>query len=301
MTTIVWLFLLIHIIVTIIYTLIIFIKNRTLGICRGVVVLMIPAIGLLSYLIMDLLSFFDGDQAYFNQDDLMLKMQKSNYIQKPNETEELNTVPIFEVLSINNNTDKRRVLLDFLKVDHSNMEGFNDFMLESLHSGDSETTHYIASYLFEFSRERTNNLRNIQLEYQQNSEDILVIQKYIKVVLDYIENERLTEENLKRYIQSYIEAINKLVNNHSYILMEEDLKKVVEVYIKAKDYSNALKWCHTYMSKFPMSETPYVLKMDINFRLKNNEEFTKNLKELMASNIQLSNSTWNLVRHWSSR
>lgn len=297
----IWIFLIVHLVVSIIYTVVVYIKHSTLGICQGIIVFMIPGIGLMSYLIMDLLSFFDRDEAFFDQDELMIKIEKSNYKQKPNEDEEMNVVPIFEVLSINSNADKRRVLLDFLKVDHSNMEGFHEFMLESLHSGDAETTHYIASSLFEFSRERTKNLRKLRSNYEHNSEDVVVIQEYMNAIRDYIEHERLTEKNLQKYIQLYLEATEKLLVNYPKVMKEKELQHVVEVLIKSKNYKSALEWCQKFMKKFPMSEIPYVLKMDIYFRQKDNQKFTESLNYLMTSDIQLSNSTWKLVRHWSNR
>ncbi len=301
MTNYLGLFLIVHIVLTIIYTIVLVIKDRYLGLCRGAVVLMLPGIGFLSYLVMDILSLFDHKVAYFDQDELMAKIDKSSYKQLPNEDEELNVVPIAEVLAVSSNTDKRRVILDFLKVDHSKMEGFATFMLESLDNGDVETTHYVASSLFELSRARTKKLRRLWQSYEDNPSDPKIMGNYLQVLLDYIQNERLTNKDLEKYKGVYVEVFKKLMEQYPELIVEKDLENIVEIFIRFKDYDDALKWCRQFMDKFPRSEIPYVLKLDVYFRQKNNQKFTESLNDLMASSIQLSNSTWKLVRRWSNR
>ena len=189
----VWFFV-IHLVLAIIYSVLILIGRSNLRREFIFVILLIPFLGVLTGLVVELLVLsgeegtrpIDMEPAQLEDDILWKSLKKVD--------EEGNLIPLEEALLINDYKTRRELILDTLYDDPMK---YLDILLVARHNDDVETSHYATTVISNAQRNFQLNIQKLSYEVGQHPNNLELIDKYIDTLNSYIESGLLEEYLLK--------------------------------------------------------------------------------------------------------
>ncbi len=189
----IWFFV-IHLVLAIIYSALILIGRSNLRREFIFVILLIPYLGVLTGLAVELLVLsgeegtrpIDMEPAQLEDDILWKSLKKVD--------EEGNLIPLEEALLINDYKTRRELILDTLYDDPMK---YLDILLVARHNDDVETSHYATTVISNAQRNFQLNIQKLSYEVGQHPNNLELIDKYIDTLNGYIESGLLEEYLLK--------------------------------------------------------------------------------------------------------
>jgi hypothetical protein len=287
--------LILHILISLVYFLWWYRRNKAESIYRLVVVLFIPLIGLAYLIISDLLakiySFSGNDLGTLHGIEknvvgtgyLMMDFQK-----------EINVIPLEEALLLNSGTVKRKLIVDTLKED---IDRYIVFLNKALDDQDTETSHYAAATVMEIKRRLVVALQGLAVRYENNREDIETSKAYADILKRYLQSGFLDNKSYLKYKYIYSNVLKNILE--IYTLEEQYFIDKINCDMDFNDHASANEYCHMFHKCFTDSETPYIMHMKLFYKLNDYNKFNKVLASLKKSDIKFSNSALNVVRFWS--
>jgi hypothetical protein len=207
---------------------------------------------------------------------------------------EINIVPLEEALAINNNSIKRKMLIDILKC---NPIDYVDFLKKVLNDEDSETSHYAATAIVEIKRKLILALQDLAQRQKSDPTDIDVLIAYADTLKIYLDNRFLDEVNYKKLRNLYNELLINLLE--IYHAREEYFIDKINCDLEIGDIISAKYYCRKFSNIHTNSEKPYLMYMKLFFSTHDHKGFYESLNALRKSAVNISNNTLNLVRFWS--
>lgn len=212
---------------------------------------------------------------------------------RPDEERERNVVPFDDVLLLNDNKMKRKMLLDLLK--NESLQSI-DFLKTAIQDEDTETSHYAATAISDVKRKLLSAMQKLEAQIDQDPYDFSLVSSYCEVLKQYIEIEFLDERTKERSMYNYSLALEKLIEikprEKEYYIEKINCDLQLKEFEKANDYSKLfLNYCSD-------CEEAYFLSMKVYFLLKNKQEFEETLQLLRNSPVRLSSQGLKQIRFW---
>lgn len=205
-------------------------------------------------------------------------------------------IPLTDALLLNEDREKRQMLIRLLKeysIDHLSI------LKKALENEDSETTHYAAAAIQEMKRKLETSLQTLEFEAGQNPDDLAVLSAFAKALSEYIKSGLFEARMNVRYMYQYNDCMEKLIQlepeakNHHIAKIENELK--------LKDYDAAKRDAIRFLKYFPDQEESYFSMMGVYYIFKDRENFEKTINKLRSSSVRLSPTGLEKLRFWLSK
>lgn len=261
------------------------------------IILFIPIIGILITSIIFLCrKFIKSDYGkYVLERERVYKNNISLLIREAELKQKKDIVPIEDAIVLNSNNVKRRLIKDILKKDFdSNLE----ILTKALNDEDTETSHYAATAITELKSRLLILLQKRAYEYNKNPKSKKRIINYLEIIkkcidskLFYINGEKKLEYQYKMILEGYI-------SNSGIKVSEKYFKELIKICIEIKQYDEAIRYANQYRKIYRYSQSPYLLLLEVYYKLKDKELFDKTLTELRESKIKLDKYSLDILRFW---
>lgn len=207
--------------------------------------------------------------------------------------QEVNILPIEELLTLEDTTIKRRQVIDTLKQD---LTGLLDKLQLALRDDDVETSHYAASAISEIKRSMDLKLQQMQRIYDQQHDQLDTVDQYIEILKEYISTNLYDEISIGRIITSYEEVLKNRVSldPESEPQIYNDL---IALLLKGRQFEDAENYIDQYMEYYN-NEDSYIYRMELHYMRKDREAFKKAYNVLLNSPVILTNKGLEIVRFW---
>lgn len=231
--------------------------------------------------------------------DELINKRKKNYrfaqsIDYKNETE---IIPLEEVLLINNDSIKRKKIMDTLRIDGAK---YIDYLRIATRDKDTETAHYAASAIMEIRKKLEKNLQLLRFEYEKDNDNVITAVNYAELLEHYIKSGLVADEHVSVYRYDYINVIKRLLNNCEPTIFVEYIEKLLNLLLNTGEYEQAGYYANIFLREFPDNERAYLLKMKYYFTLKDNINLSLELSNFKKNIIHPSKFAQDLIEVWDS-
>lgn len=202
-------------------------------------------------------------------------------------------VPLTDALLLNDDREKRQMLIRLLKdysIDHMSI------LQKALENDDTETSHYAAAAIQELKRKLVKNLQTLEFEVELNPDDPKLLSAYAKALAEYVKSGLFEERTSKRYMFQYRDSLEKLIQLEPEA-SEHHISKI-DLEINLKEYESALKDARRFLESCPGQEEAYFSMMKVYYVLRDHENFQAIITMLRHSQIRLSPVGLEKLRFW---
>lgn len=288
----------INTIIAILYMVIMWITTRLPHVfLRGITMLLCPVVGVCCYFFCFLFEvvFPKGDVDY---DSLSMDKTKREFLGNVDKEHELEVLPLEEVLTVAAAKDRRRAMLNMLKMDISEKL---HLVRKAVENEDSETSHYAAAALTDVFNRFNLELNDLQVKYDSDRSNEKNNTEFLNAVLRILNSGGLLGVEETKYYYLYINLILNLEKYHPEAITETYYAMMVKALQKVGKVQDAEKWAELSLERQPDSEQSYLNVLYIKYILGKEEDFEEILKKLTGSNIALSQKGLDIVRFWLAK
>ncbi|SDW66316.1 hypothetical protein [Paenibacillus sp. CF384] len=261
-----------------------------------ILVTCLPFFGLLFSLLQDAAAFMKtkgGDDRFKELTDM--NVQEDRIYQRVNVDKETNLLPLEEALVVNDNTTRRRLLLDILKEDMD--EKMIPLLEQAVNNEDTETSHYAVTAVMEIKRKLLLSIQKWSVRHEDDKENPQVLLAYANAIKNYSTSGFMDKRTQMTYKLTYVNLLRQLLQTDAASVML--YQEIIESEKALERYDEALRNCDQFLEKYPQSEQAYLSALDLYYTLKMREPFYAILEDLKASKISVSNRGLNIIRFWS--
>ncbi len=269
--------------------------SRTGYLFKALVILLCPVVGILFFLVTQLMYvlFFrtkaDLTDVIFGKDKVVAN-------RKADEDSERNRVPIEEALAVADKESLRSLVMDVVKGDV--YKSLATISL-ALNSEDTETSHYAASVLRDTLndfRQKSQELYNALHKGDENAADIAcTLMEYMNEVLC---QEVFPDMEQKAFVEMMEEAGDWLYKSEEnrYRLTCEYIEWIALRLLGTKQYDKMKTWCGRCMEMYPEELPSYTIQLKLYFSIQDKENFFGTMNRLKESDIVIDRNTLDLIR-----
>lgn len=294
-TVILIILLVVNLIASIVYVFVKISRKESIGVVFFFIFL--PVMGFAIYFLPGLLSRSFGDEKY-DRDSLTHRNDVARIIEHPDMEEELNVVPVEDAMAINENKEKRALLLRQLKKDIN--ENYR-VLLAAENDEDSESVHYVAATKMEVY----NTLHKRWLEgYKAYEKDKTEGQNYrnaCDALKKLIESQVLSGRELKMYKSKYCGLIEEQEQVDKSAICNTDYETYLICLVELGRFDDAEQlWGEK--REFVKSENSYMKMTEMYYQRKEKEKFSNCIAELKKDRqVRLSAQGLERLRYWMQR
>jgi hypothetical protein len=255
-----------------------------------------PVGGFISFLIIDLFLSLNTDlkEGSISKNIIEIDEDLDLFPAKFNLDKEINMIPVEEALILNDNTTKRRLVMDALRKESSQYIGF---LTKALKDPDTETTHYAATAVTEIKRKLMLDIQELEVKYEQSKDNAEYLKIYSEVLKEYLGSGLLDDISHEKYLHIYSIVLRDLlkISKSEKKYYEEKINCDIEL----RKFNSAKEYCMEYMDEFENIDSPYISLMKIYFEERNKDRFKSTLKKLEDSNIKIQKDSLKIIKFWS--
>lgn len=272
--------------------------SRTGYLFKSLVILLCPVVGILFFLVTQLMYvlFFrtkaDLTDVIFGKDKVVAN-------RKADEDSERNRVPIEEALAVADKDSLRSLVMDVVKGDvHKSLATIS----LALNSEDTETSHYAASVLRDALndfRQESQELYNALHRGDENAAE------YACGMIEYM-NEVLRQDvfpdmEQRAFVEMMEEACDWLYKSEEnrYRLACEYIEWIAVRLLGTGQYDHMKVWCDRSMEMYPEELSSYTIQLKLYFSIQDKENFFGVMNRLKQSDIVIDRDTLDLIRVFS--
>lgn len=292
---IVWGIIFLNTVIAVIYMVIMWFKERLPFVFqRGFIMILCPVAGVFCYFFSFLLGLLFRNQEV-DYDSLSMDKTKKEFLGMVDKERELEMLPLEEVLTVSVAKDRRRTMLNMLKMDVSERLRL---MRKAVENEDSETSHYAAAALTDAFNKFSVELNALQVKYDNDRSDKKTNMEFLDAVLRILNSGGLLGVEEIKYDYLFINLMKNLEENHPDDITEEYYAMMVKALESVGKRAEAEEWAKLSLERQPDAEESYLNVMFIEYILGKEDEFRETLNRLIKSNISLSPKGLDIVRFW---
>lgn len=261
------------------------------------IILFIPIMGILITSIVFLCrKFIKSDNGKYVLDrEKVYKSNISLLIREAELKQKKDIVPIEDAFVLNSNNIKRRLIKDVLKKDFDNNL---EILTKALNDEDTETSHYAATAITELKSRLLILLQKREDEYNKNPKNKKIIINYLEVIKKCIDSKLFDINGEKKLEYQYKLILEGYISNRGIEVSEKYFKELIKTCIEIKQYNDAIRYANQYRERYRHSKSPYILLLEVYYKLKDKKSFDKTLIELRESKIKLDKYSLDTLRFW---
>lgn len=272
--------------------------SKTGYLFKGIIMLLCPGVGVLFFLLSELL-FLLLFRSQVDLEDVIFGKDKVIAQRKADEEHERNRVPLEEALAVSDKNSQRDLMMDVVRGDVKNLLAS---ISQALNSEDSETAHYAATALgdeLNTFRQKTQEIYNsIKEGGPQAAEDSCMLIEYMNGVLA---QNVYTDMEQNAFVDMMEGACEYLYCNigERKRLLSEYMEWMALQLLNIKEYDRMQKWCDRLMEMYPMELASYTVQLKLYFSIQDKKRFFDTLNKLKQSDIVIDRDTLDLIRVFS--
>ncbi len=270
---------------------------RREGIGVVVLFLFLPVLGFVLYFLPRMLSRLFGQEKY-DRDSLVGRNSIQKMVEHPNLEEELNVVPVEDAMAINENREKRALLLRQLKKDiHENYKA----LLAAERDEDSESVHYVAATKMEIYRLLHQRWMESSRAYEEDQDDDAKFGEACESLRKLIESQVLSGREQEMYRKKYCSLMEAQVLIDEGMLSETDYENWLAYLIELGRFQAAEQLWDQRRDRLK-SENCYMKMTELFYRRKEKKKFRTCIAQLQADRqVRLSAQGLERLRYWMQR
>lgn len=284
----------IHLIVSIIGLIVSLIVARSVqaGLITFICIFMFPIGGLLSIIVYFIYKLRHKETGV-DENDLMV-VGESNYKFYNNliVEDEINVLPLNDVLSVSENSIKRERFLETIKKD---VRGYSRYMKLALSNEDGETSHYAAAIIQETKRKMDVQVYELMGYVSKAPDDIDALTAYADFLITYLALDLFQVTEKEKFSYEYVNAANKIIRENK---DEKYIIYLINVLLEYKDYKKAIAAGDFYLYNYTETVDVYLMNMKIYYSIRDMDSLERMLNALRSSDLVYDNETLNRVRFW---
>jgi hypothetical protein len=284
---------LIYYVISIIYVCIYYFRRKKNWLTQLFILMFCPGIGIII--------LFEMNREYkekiIKMPDWLIKKREEKdrdiVIVKPDINKELSVVPINDTLIINDDSLKRRALLNLLKND--TIENV-DVLSNALVNEDSETAHYAATAIMEIKRKMLNSIHTLERLSETDKVDIKTLTAYAEALKKYISSNLLDEQSKRIYLYKYSFLLEKLIEyspQDKTFYMEK-----VNCDLELNEFENVETFCKMFIQYCGNDEESYFSSMKFYYLIKDKDRLVSVMNQLKGSSVKISPDGMKILRFW---
>ncbi|MBD5545132.1 MAG: hypothetical protein HDR01_13095 [Lachnospiraceae bacterium] len=264
---------------------------------RGFVMLLCPVTGLFCYFFSYLIGLFFRNKDV-DYDNLSMDKSRKEFLETVDKEREMEVLPLEEVLTVAVAKDRRRAMLNMLKMDISEKLSL---VRKAVENEDSETSHYAAAALTDVFNKFTQQLNEFQVKYDDDRSNQQTNVEFLDAVLRILNSGGLIGVEETKYDYMYINLMENLEKFHPDAITESHYAMMVRALERIGKSKEAEDWAELSLKRQPDSEQSYLNVMYIKYILGKEAEFNEILQKLTKSSISLSQKGLDIVRFWLAK
>lgn len=283
--------LLIYYVITFLYLMIQYRRDRENMVVKLLIGLFCPFIGLILLFIM----FHNRkDDKNFLPDELIKKEKETaETLRNVDIEKETNIVPMRDALLLNDNQTKRKLLMNILK-----NETFNkiDILQTALQNDDTETSHYAATAIQDTKGQLLKSMQHFEYQVEKFPSDLEQLISYTQVIKQYLNTGFLDERTKKQYLYRHLQILEKIIEIVPH--EKEHYIEIINRAIELEEFEYAKTYSEAFLRYCEKEEEAYFLSMKLYYTLKDQLKFHETLQTLRDSSVRLSPKGLNKIRFW---
>ena len=222
--------------------------------------------------------------------------KRVDVVERPDESDEINLIPMEEAIMINDKENLRNLLLTVLRGD---VKKSINAVTKALNSSDSEASHYAASAIMDIMNEFQKTLQKFYAQMDADPNDTEVMVLYINYLSEMLGAGFLSELEEKTYIYSLQKVCERLFHADQTQLKPMHYTALISLLTKINDLQSSELWIQRFTTNYPDHIEMYRCALHHYFSVKDKIHFFEYMNRLKHSNIPIDNDMLELIRTFS--
>lgn len=222
--------------------------------------------------------------------------KRVDVVERPDESDEINLIPMEEAIMINDKENLRNLLLTVLRGD---VKKSINAVTKALNSSDSEASHYAASAIMDIMNEFQKTLQKFYAQMGADPNDTEVMVLYINYLSEMLGAGFLSELEEKTYIYSLQKVCERLFHADPTQLNPMHYTALISLLTKINDLQSSELWIQRFTTNYPDHIEMYRCALHHYFSIKDKIHFFEYMNRLKHSNIPIDNDMLELIRTFS--
>lgn len=222
--------------------------------------------------------------------------KRVDVVERPDESDEINLIPMEEAIMINDKENLRNLLLTVLRGD---VKKSINAVTKALNSSDSEASHYAASAIMDIMNEFQKTLQKFYAQMDAEPDDTEVMVLYINYLSEMLGAGFLSELEEKTYIYSLQKVCERLFHADPTQLKPMHYTALISLLTKINDLQSSELWIQRFTTNYPDHIEMYRCALHHYFSIKDKIHFFEYMDRLKHSNIPIDNDMLELIRTFS--
>lgn len=222
--------------------------------------------------------------------------KRVDVVERPDESDEINLIPMEEAILINDKENLRNLLLTVLRGD---VKKSINAVTKALNSSDSEASHYAASAIMDIMNEFQKTLQKFYAQMDADPNDTEVMVLYINYLSEMLGAGFLSELEEKTYIYSLQKVCERLFHADPTQLKPMHYTALISLLTKINDLQSSELWIQRFTTNYPDHIEMYRCALHHYFSIKDKIHFFDYMNRLKHSNIPIDNDMLELIRTFS--
>lgn len=222
--------------------------------------------------------------------------KRVDVVERPDESDEINLIPMEEAIMINDKENLRNLLLTVLRGD---VKKSINAVTKALNSSDSEASHYAASAIMDIMNEFQKTLQKFYAQMDAEPDDTEVMVLYINYLSEMLGAGFLSEPEEKTYIYSLQKVCERLFHADQTQLKPMHYTALISLLTKINDLQSSELWIQRFTTNYPDHIEMYRCALHHYFSIKDKIHFFEYMDRLKHSNIPIDNDMLELIRTFS--
>lgn len=222
--------------------------------------------------------------------------KRVDVVERPDESDEINLIPMEEAIMINDKENLRNLLLTVLRGD---VKKSINAVTKALNSSDSEASHYAASAIMDIMNEFQKTLQKFYAQMDAEPDDTEVMVLYINYLSEMLGAGFLSELEEKTYIYSLQKVCERLFHADQTQLKPMHYTALISLFTKINDLQSSELWIQRFTTNYPDHIEMYRCALHHYFSIKDKIHFFEYMDRLKHSNIPIDNDMLELIRTFS--
>ena len=287
-------FIAIHLMVTAVYTVLIFTHRSRLTPANILPILCIPFFGVLSALAADLVYITNQHKEKDTDPTETFSLSEDIYWKSIKKREEAqNIVPLEEALLINDRQIRKKLILEMLLDDPN--KNINILLL-ARENNDVDTAHYANTTIAKIQRNFQLQVQQLSVEHEADPENSSILNRYIEILGNFIESGLSEAFLLKRQRIIFADLLEKKISLDGW--NKKTLLKKIYNCLALKDISTAIEANEILKKNFPDDEQTWINALQISVAGHDAVRLEKTIDEINSRKISWSSSGKEQVNTW---
>lgn len=212
-----------------------------------------------------------------------------------NEIRQESTIPIQEVLRINEAQTRRQMILDIIRLDPAH---HIPQLQEACLNSDLEVSHYASTALMELQREYELSIQRADAEFLNDQDNLHKLCNVIQQIQRYIDSGMINVNTVPIY-RLRLEHLLNLQMKH----MPHDMQTkiaAVDNYLALKKFQEACILSDELIQNWPNSEQPWLTRIKVCSIMRDGDGLQKALRVIHHRGVYLSPEGKRIVRFWQN-